>query len=363
MNASATTTTIMEQPIGGQKRKERVENDVDRQPYAVTDYSVIDPRLFDGEPTSNVASPAIIKLSPAPAAAETSQTTIPGLGQLKSILSNDSEARPTKRIKETAHLSSKSRSSIQRAPPKQKLYSGSPSEYLEAKRQSASWQLVNKGLTPPPTPRPMVPHPETYFEPPPLILHYADTYLQFPMEFPENYDLPYHEVSAEIKDLLFSDETKKMVDNFQAKQRKTGEKEKEREERSLNIFKYQNVMASLKRKFTFERRMKKAGTQKKFARPGIIPKRIAKGKKLKEGLVKHGKSSGLRTCWILGLCTLVEEDTLEEDQIDVDFEDELNEMLNGSGYEVERSHKGRKYWGLRKRMARDKEALFGTGWE
>jgi hypothetical protein len=353
----------MEQPSGGQKRKERVEDDFDHQLYSVIDYSVIDPRLFDGELASDIPPLATVTPPSATVPAEASQVTIPGLCQLKNISSNDLETHPTKRIKTTVPPSSKPRSSIHQAPPKRKLYSGTPSEYLEAKRQSASWQLVNEGLTPPPPPRPMVPHTETYFEPTLPMSQYSDLYLPLPIEFPENHDLRYHELSPDIKDLLSSYEIKKMVDDFQAQQKRNKEKEKERRERSLDIIKYQNVMASLERKFTFERCMKNVGAQKKFARPGITPKRIAKGKKLKEGLVKRGKSSGLRTCWILGLCTPAEQDTSEEDQFEEGLEDELNEKLNGSGCEVEKSYKGRKYWGLRKRMARDKESLFGTGWE
>ena len=176
---------------------------------------------------------------------------------------------------------------------------------------------------------------------------------------------PYFKLAPAVKAKLASSEFKKTVDDYLAQEKRKKEKAKEREERRKNISRYQNVVAALGRKLIYEKGMKTAGAKKQYARPGVASKRISKGKKLKDGLINRGKSSGLRTSWTLGLCTPADKDTLSEDQLQEDLEDQLGEEMTNKHTYMDEYKKGKAgspkaekkckmHWNLRKAMAKNK---------
>jgi hypothetical protein len=124
--------------------------------------------------------------------------------------------------------------------------------------------------------------------------------------------------------------------------------------------KYEGVVSSLERKFTFERRMKNAGAEKIFVRATASLQRISKNMKLRKAMIKRGKSTGLRTCWSFCTSRPVKEDAerMREDEFNEALEEGLDEAYDWAYQESVKEFQEDRGEDLRKQVARHLECLY-----
>lgn len=138
------------------------------------------------------------------------------------------------------------------------------------------------------------------------------------------------------------------------------EAQEKREERGISQGTYCEVVASLERKFKFERRMINAGARKKFESGRSFTLRKLNISRLRARLVLRGTTNGLRTCWSFGDVS----EELDLDQIEIDqWEEKLEDVIaQHQTYTTFKHHHGRtgmKGCGLQKSIARKRELLSG----
>jgi hypothetical protein len=332
-STSHVSTANMTQESQGQKRKERDEDDMGAQFYAN-----IDPRLLD-----DVAATNIVLSNISPKISHTSSPLfIPGL-HLSGASSNKITQKSPKRVKldhpkrlPTIMPGGKGYRATNTTRHWSKAYAGAPSKHLETQRNDVAWKVASSGGNPPPLPS--------------IIQH--------------TYKVSgYAHLRPALEELLKSPNFQNALDgasSIQDEQRRKEEKKRLSDERNESITKYELVVESLERRFTFERRMRNAGVEKVFVRATASLQRISKTFKARKAMIKRGKSSGLRTCWSFRMSkpTREEIEGMKEDEFDEALEEGLDEAYNWAYQERISELQADRGDHLRKQVARHLECLY-----
>lgn len=338
----STSTTAITQETQGRKRKERDEDESEESDEDEDDddsnfYSKIDPQLLADIPSAKITLPG----SDSKSSPKQSPLFIPGLN-LSSAAHHATPGPASKRLKPntpTRIQSPESRLKPSHWSNKSKWFqkhAQSPSKYLETRRSDVASKVVNLGGIPPP-----LPSTQQYTYKAAGHAHLRPT----------------------LEKLFRNDSVRNAVDDFMGmkeEERRREQKQKLNDERQESILKYEMVVGSLERKFTFERRMKNAGAEKIFVRAKTSLKRIAKDRKLKRAMIKRGKSSGLRTCW--SFCTSKmskeQEEQILEDEFDEALEEGMEEAFNWAYQEKIKELQEDNGLELRKKVAKNLECLY-----